>query len=400
VDKESDIICKKRETKEMKKFKCIGLKALVLMGVIFTGTVYSQISENKLSLQEEKAGYDLLFNGTDLNNWHAYRTNAVTNAWTVKSDGKLGARIENQSGDKLPILTNKKYQNFDLKINWQCPENGNSGIFIRYLEVAATANNKRSGPEAQVVGPKHSDGQNQNHTPGAAYDMFPVPDSLRHQWTNVSGTWNEFRIIAYDSNIVHYGNGIKLLEYKIGTPEYMVAYNKSKYAGDGNNGMYYDLHEGSFLLQHHGEIGITYRNIKAKKLSVHPFLQEFPKGKWPDILAQSYVLGKRGCTVASSPNYDSTAEVGDGSCVSSVYQKEMVNLKVGLEKRGGQFLIKLPMKYSKVNLYKINGSKIEIQKMGRLNYVVNEEQITSGLYFLTVRVGRQRFSKLLVFRKN
>jgi Domain of Unknown Function (DUF1080) len=255
------------------------------------GQVYAQ-EANQLTTDEAAAGYDLLFNGVDLNNWHAYRLTDVTDAWTVKTNAPLGPRIENGNGNKLPILTDKKFTNFDLKIDVQTPVNGNSGVFTRYEEVATQSGNARSGPETQVCGPSHSDCASPKNGFGASYDMFQVKESLRTTWYNAPGSWNQLRIIAYDSNYVHYGNGKKLLEYKIGTPEYVAAYNASKYVSDGNNGRYYHIHPGGFLLQHHGETGITFRNIKAKELTVHPFKKDFPDGKWPDTLSQSFVLEK------------------------------------------------------------------------------------------------------------
>lgn len=255
------------------------------------GQAYAQ-EANQLTTDEAAAGYDLLFNGTDLNNWHAYRLTDVTDAWTVKTNAPLGPRIENGNGNKLPILTDKKFTNFDLKIDVQTPVNGNSGVFTRYEEVATQSGNARSGPETQVCGPSHSDCASPKNGFGASYDMFPVKESLRTTWYNAPGSWNQLRIIAYDSNYVHYGNGKKLLEYKIGTPEYVAAYNASKYVSDGNNGRYYHIHPGGILLQHHGETGITFRNIKAKELTVNPFKKDFLDGKWPDTLSQSFVLEK------------------------------------------------------------------------------------------------------------
>ena len=122
--------------------------------------------------------------------------------------------------------------------------------------------------------------------------MFPVASTIRITWYNPPGSWNQLRIIAYDSSYVHYGNGKKLLEYKIGTQAYLQAYNESKYVSDGNNGRYYHIHPGGILLQHHGEPGITFRNIKIKELNMHPFNREFKDGKWPDALAQTFVFGR------------------------------------------------------------------------------------------------------------
>lgn len=331
---------------------------------------------NALTTDEAKVGYDLLFNGIDLNNWHAYRLAKVTDAWTVKTNAPLGPRIENGDGNKLPILTNAKYMNFDLKIDFQTPVAGNSGIFTRYEEVATQSGNARSGPETQVCGPSHSDCSNPLTMPGASYDMFPVKESLRSAWYNAPGSWNQLRIVVFDSNYVHYGNGKKLLEYKIGTAEYIKAYNASKYVSDGNNGRYYDIHPGGILLQHHGETGITFRNIKAKTLTVHPFKQEFINGKWPDSLSQDFVFGN---TVTSVPRRKALP---------------LSAMTYGIDGTGAIWL-KIPTGYTDFSVIGISGDAIPHRKISEDIYTLDSDNKYSGLAIMRARVEGKIHSRLI-----
>ncbi len=248
--------------------------------------------DNALSADERAAGYDLLFNGIDLHGWHGYRRDTAPSGWSVRTDLPLGPRIQNGNGEKLYLLSDRKYQNFDLKFDAQTPINGESGVHIRFEETATTPYDHISGPLFQICGPYNVDCVMDTHHFGSCYDMFAPIASLRETWPNPPGTWNRIRIVAFDSDIVHYGNGKKLLEYRIGSPEFLDAYSKSKYSNDGNNGRYYDIHPGGFALQHRGDTGIAYRNIKAKELSAHPFLREFQAtGKWPDSLPQDFAFG-------------------------------------------------------------------------------------------------------------
>ena len=87
----------------------------IAIAVLATGTI---AQDNQLSTDETSIGYELLFDGT--NNslqtlWHGYRMTVVPDAWTTKTTAPLGPRIENGEGNKQPIITNKKYTNFDFE---------------------------------------------------------------------------------------------------------------------------------------------------------------------------------------------------------------------------------------------------------------------------------------------
>lgn len=344
-----------------RKYPHICLLSLVLGAAL---PVFAQ-DVNKLSAAEASAGYDLLFNGTNLSDWHAYRvTGRVPDVWTVKTNAPLGVRIENIGGVAEPILTNKKYTNFDLKVDVMTTQNGNSGIFTRYEEVATFHGNARSGPEFQVCGPSHSDCTGTTKHFGSCYDMFGVKESLRSTWYNPPGQWNQIRIIAFDSNYVHYGNGKKLLEYKIGTQAFITAYNASKYASDGNNGRYYHIHPGSFLLQHHGETGISFRNIKAKELTVHPFKKDFLNGQWPDTLSQSAVLGL--------------------DPVSTLKENKQANLIWSIA-GPGLLQVRVPAVHGELHAVGIDGRPIAIQKTSDGEYTIRSSGQAAGLVILRLR---------------
>jgi hypothetical protein len=331
---------------------------------------------NKLTPTETSAGYDLLFNGTDLSNWHAYRAEAVTDAWTVKTNAPLGARIEAGNGNKQPILTNKKYMNFDLKMDVQTTVDGNSGIFTRYEENATSSANSRTGPEFQVCGPSNSDCAGATKHFGSCYDMFGVKTAVRNTWYNPPGSWNQIRIVAFDSNYVHYGNGKKLLEYKIGTQEFLTAYNASKYVSDGNNGRYYHVHPGGFLLQHHGEIGLSFRNAKAKELDMHPFKREFTDGKWPDELPQDFVFGATtGLAEPTRGAVDPEISVAFGGA--------------------GATLVKVASFHSAFSVTGIDGRAVPFRKTAEGVYSIIRGQSAPGIVIVRLRAGGNLLSKIV-----
>lgn len=333
---------------------------------------------NKLSVAETGAAYDLLFNGTDLENWHAYRLQTVTDAWSVKTNAPLGVRIENGEGNKQPILTDKKYKNFDLKIDIQTTVGGNSGVFTRYEENALSSANSRTGPEMQICGQNHSDcaGTTKHH--GSCYEMFGVKESIRTTWFNPPGQWNQFRIVAFDSNYVHYGNGKKLLEYKIGTPDFLKAYNASKYVSDGNNGRYYDIHPGGFLLQHHGENGITFRNIKAKELDMHPFKREFVNGQWPDELPQEFVFG------------------GTVTSLAPANREQSAFPEISADQGGPDVtLVTVSSEHTGFRAMGIDGRAVPTRKIGSGVYSISRLDHPSSIVIVRLRTGGAALAKVI-----
>jgi hypothetical protein len=353
----------------------------VLAGMLacaIVSTIGAQ-EQNKLSALEAQARYDLLFNGLDLKNWHAYRDTVITDAWAVKTSGTLGVRIENGNGNKLPILTDKKYKNFDLKIDVQVPAGGNSGIFTRYEEIATDPGNSRSGPEFQICGPGQEDCIAENRSFGACYFMFPVKAAIRNTWYNAPGNWNQIRIIAFDSNYVHYGNGKKLLEYKIGTTEFVAAYNASKYVDDGNNGRYYHIHTGGVLLQHHGETGVTFRNIKAKELAVHPFLKDFKAtGKWPEELPQDAVL------------WDTVATTG----IAVSERSASFDISSGFDGSGSAW-VKIPSQHTDFLAMGIDGRAVPHRKIGEGIYSISRPDRASGIVIVRIRANGKSLTRIV-----
>lgn len=349
----------------------IGLAAFLGCG----SPIAAQDYTNKLTPDESNAGYELLFNGTDLSNWHAYGGGEVSSVWRVRTNAPLGVRIENMQGTQQYILTNQKFKNFDFKADVQTPANGNSGIFFRYEEEAVSPFDFRSGPEFQICGPNAA--QN-DCTPGffsfgACYNMFAPSSS---NWSNPPGQWNQIRVIAFDSNYVHYGNGKKLLEYKIGTKEFEDAYGKSKYVRDGNNGRYYDIHSGGIMLQHHGEYGITFRNMKAKELDVHPLKREFPNGRWPDTLGQDMAFGRPAVSTNPSP-------------------QESMSRFVSVQAGPRHTHVKVRMKHEEFKALGLDGRPIEFRVEGDGDYLLERKSSSPNVVVIRISTKGRRMYKVV-----
>jgi hypothetical protein len=261
----------------MKPASMTQLFRVTSMAVMLAAVAASaQTAKNTLSTEEAASGYQLLFNGTDMTGWRGWNTTTTPNTWAVVAESTWNV-IRNGSGSagNVALVTNDStFQNFDFKYEYWIPAKGNAGVFIRYNQ-----HNKRDwggccGSETQIAALDNSDGTNTLHRNGTCYDMFGLrSDALN--WDKIRGSKNDsvyhqFRIVAYNNRVAHYGNGIKLLEYDMTSSAYNSAYLASKYATEP---IYKTVHQGSLYLQHHGETGIRFRNLRIKKLTQSPWAQ-------------------------------------------------------------------------------------------------------------------------------
>jgi len=105
---------------------------------------------------------------------------------------------------------------------------------------------------------RHPDGRNPMTSAGAAYAMIaPSRDVVRPV-----GSWNEARIVAKGKKISFWLNGVNVVNYEVGSPEWNALKAKSKFSGMPR----YSLPmSGHIVLQDHGDV-VSYRSIRIKRL--------------------------------------------------------------------------------------------------------------------------------------
>jgi Domain of Unknown Function (DUF1080) len=197
-------------------------------------------------------GWTPLFDGKTTAGWRGYRSKTMPAGWQV-IEGAL-TRVDS-AGD---IVTNDKYGNFELKLEWNVGEGGNSGIFYRVDEDSDYP--WRTGLEMQVLDDaRHPDGGSPLTSAGSLYAIYPAPRGI----VRPAGEWNAVRILVNGYHVEHWLNGVKVVEAELGSPDWEARVKRSKFAtvpGYGKSAT------GYIGLQDHGD-RVAYRNIKIRILS-------------------------------------------------------------------------------------------------------------------------------------
>ena len=229
------------------------LRALILglAGSVLTHTPALAWQEmNRLAASERADGWQLLFDGNSANAWRGFRQTSLPDGWQVV-DGAL-TRV-GPGGD---IISKEQFRNFELRLEWKVAEAGNSGIMFRVTE-----DQRRtwlSGPEMQVLDDaRHRDGRVPETSAGSNYGLHaPQPGAVRP-----AGSWNSVRLLVRESHVEHWLNGIKVVEYEIGSDEWSRLVAESKFVEWPDYGTH---HEGHIGLQDHGD-PVWYRNIRIRR---------------------------------------------------------------------------------------------------------------------------------------
>ena len=201
--------------------------------------------------QEKAQGFTPLFDGRSLAGWRGYKSQAPPAGWKA-AGGELVC--ESGGGD---LMTVDQFTDFELRLEWKISTGGNSGIIFRVG--SDTENPWETGPEFQVLdNAGHKDGQSPLTSAGSNYAVNAPGKDV----TRPVGEWNDVRLIVKGPHVEHWMNGVKLLEYEIGSPDWEQRVKASKFATMPGYGR---KPGGYIVLQDHGDV-VSYRNIRIRRL--------------------------------------------------------------------------------------------------------------------------------------
>jgi hypothetical protein len=198
------------------------------------------------------SNWRVLFDGTSLKDWKGYKTDAVPAGWKIEN-GTLA-----KDAPVADIVSRDEFGDFELELDWKIGDAGNSGIFYRGTEEYDHI--YWSAPEYQLLDDiKGADNKTRLTCAGAAYALYPSPEGH----LKAVGDWNTARIVARRSHVEHWLNGVKLLEYELGSPDWLAKVKASKFNDYPNYGR---AMRGRIALQGDHSGTLAFRNIRIRDL--------------------------------------------------------------------------------------------------------------------------------------
>ena len=237
----------------MNKLRFLILFTFIGLIIVSCDQPQKKIAEN-IDLDVE---WTYLFDGKQIEAWRGFKQDTLPNGWII-ADGNLVTlgRGGDLGGD---IITKDQYEDFELYLEWNISEGGNSGIFFHVLEsnyptVYAT------GPEYQLLDDVGFPTKVEEwQKTGANYGVH-IADKKTLQ---AVGEWNSSKIKVENGHVEHWLNGNKVVEYDLWTENWKARVQQSKWKDYPAYGLAIKGHIG---LQDHGSI-VKFREIKIRDLT-------------------------------------------------------------------------------------------------------------------------------------
>jgi hypothetical protein len=231
-------------------FITAGLLASSFYAVNLDGTDMNE------SVEEEE--WTVLFDGTSTDQWRGYNMDRFPEeAWHIEGDELVFRPLEGSGHPPYDIITREKYSDFELSLEWNISEGGNSGIFHHAIE-QPEHQIYWSGIEMQLLDNDAYPNLNDNQYAGSLYDLKPAEP----QNTRPHGEWNTVRIISDGANVEYWQNGEKVVEFERWSLEWFDMVRASKFECHPSFGT---VPNGYIGLQDHSD-EVRFRNIRIRRL--------------------------------------------------------------------------------------------------------------------------------------
>jgi hypothetical protein len=241
-------------------FKKIGISLLVISLIACTNkntkkdTVASDQPETKT-----EAEWISLFDGKTLNGWHGFNKKGEVKNWTIEDSALvcLGAAQGDTGGD---IVSDKEFENFELKWDWKITKGGNSGVMYHVIEDAKYKAPYETGPEYQVLDDVgFPEKLEEWQKTGADYAMNLANDKKK---LKPVGEWNSSKIVFNKGHVEHWLNGEKIVEFQAWDETWTKAKTEGKWKDFPDYG---SAKKGRIALQDHGNKAY-FKNIMIREL--------------------------------------------------------------------------------------------------------------------------------------
>lgn len=229
-----------------------------------------------MSAEETPANWQVLFDGTSTNAFRGWDSDHFpSKGWTIENGSlkceKTNGRPNGGGGD---IVTKETFDNFELRWEWKIGKNGNSGVkyFVRKRNHFAKGQELFGGDDGQsLVGHEyqmlddanHPDAKNGSVRRTSSFYQIIAAENVKLKSLD---DFNESRLLVDGNHVEHWLNGVKVLEYKLGSHNILERVEQSKYRFIDDFGKKLTA---PILFQDHGD-ELWLRNIRIRRIAPHP----------------------------------------------------------------------------------------------------------------------------------
>lgn len=210
-----------------------------------------------------KDGWIDLFNNKNLEGWHSYGAGDSYNGWHVENEVLIFDYELRTESKSTSLVTDNKYTNFELSLEWKISLHGNSGVFWGVVENEQFEHPYQTGPEIQILDDnwkEYIEVRGDKNRAGSLYGLM-APSTIV---SKAAGIWNHYLIhIDHVENIGYViFNDQEVLRFPVHGPEWEEMIAKSGFADWPDFG---NAKTGYISLQDYGG-KVAFRNIKIKAL--------------------------------------------------------------------------------------------------------------------------------------
>lgn len=219
------------------------------------------VGDNELSKKEKEDGWMLLFDGKSLKGWHNYNSKTLGERWVVEDDA-IHLKVEGKSdeNDREDLVTDDKFQDFELIMEWKIAACGNSGVLYNVVENKKFDYAWETGLEYQLLDSTcHPEGKIMKHKSGDLFELIAAYKDV----SKPAGQWNKLKIKVKENRVQHWLNGEKVVDFTIGNKKYEELIKNSKYKDLAE--AYGLATKGYIVLQDAGD-KVWFKNIKIRKV--------------------------------------------------------------------------------------------------------------------------------------
>jgi hypothetical protein len=269
------------------QWKAIGILPVAFSILVFAPCSLAQKAGGK---NAKPSDWNVLFDGRSTSAWRGFRSPDFPSACWVIEDGALKRRVapDLKKEDCGDIITRDQYDNFELEFEWRSATGGNSGVKYLipedrpaswervYMDIEREDFKKAGltykpdpkkwakfpiGFEFQLIDDERNPDARKSpkRVTGSLYDMLaPSQRPVRP-----AGEYNHGRILVQGNHVEHWINGVKVLEFELGSQALKDAIAQSKFKPMEGFG---SVRRGHIDLQDH-DSEVWFKNIRIRKLT-------------------------------------------------------------------------------------------------------------------------------------